>query len=197
MSAAHMASARAATEHLIQLGHNDIATITVKVNPVSADGRLTGYRAALAQVGKLAPNEFIVVGEEPDFDNGLEAGRALLDLRHRPTAVVAYNDKMALGVLQAAAERGLEVPRDLSVVGFDGLELSRSVVPTLTTVRQPLEEMARLGVQLLMQLIEGRHVDRTHIELATKLVVGGSTGPPRRATRQSRTKFQAPVAHRN
>lgn len=181
VSAAHMAGARAATEHLIKLGHRDIATVTVKVNPVSADGRLMGYRGALAAVGQLAPEDYVRFGEEPDVDNGLSIARALLDLRHPPTAIVAYNDKMALGVIQAAAERGLEVPRDLSVVGYDGLELSRAVVPRLTTVRQPLEEMARMGVQLLMRLIDGREVDTLHVELATKLVIGASTGPPRQA----------------
>jgi LacI family transcriptional regulator len=179
VSAAHMAGARAATEHLIQLGHNRIATITGQINWLSADGRLMGYRGALAATGRLAPEEFVRVGGEPNVENGLEAARALLDLPQPPSAIVAYNDKMALGVLQAAAERGLRVPRDLSVVGFDGLELSQSVVPRLTTVRQPLEEMARMAVELLVRLIDGRDIHTLHVELATELVPGESTGPPR------------------
>jgi len=179
VSAAHMAGARAATEHLIQLGHSRIATITIRGNPVSADGRLMGYRGALAATGRLAPGEFVSVADEPDVASGLAAARQLLDLRQRPTAILAYNDKIALAVLQVAAERGLEVPRDLSVVGFDGLELSQSVVPRLTTVRQPLEEMARMAVGLLVRLMEGRDIHTLHVELATELVIGASTGPPR------------------
>ena len=102
----------------------------------------------------------------------------LLDLPHRPTALVAFNDKVAVGALRAAHERGLRVPEDLSVTGFDDIDLRRSTEPMLTTVRQPLEEMGRMAVSLLVRLMEGHTVDTLHIELATHLVVRGSTGPP-------------------
>jgi LacI family transcriptional regulator len=80
--------------------------------------------------------------------------------------------------MQAAAERGLRVPGDVSVVGFDDSELSRVTVPQLTTVRQPLAEMARMGVELLLRLIDGRDIHTLHVELATELVTRASTGPP-------------------
>jgi LacI family transcriptional regulator len=180
VSAAHMAGARTATEYLIRLGHQRIAAIAGPSDWLSADGRLVGHKAALAATGRLAPEELVVVGGEPTVATGLAAARALLGLAQRPTAIVAFNDNMALGVLQAAAERGLRVPEDLSVVGFDGLELGQSVVPRLTTVRQPLEEMARMSVELLVRIMEHREIDSLHVVLATELVVGASSGPPPR-----------------
>ena len=177
VSAAHLAGARLATEHLLRLGHDRIAAITGPRNWIAADERLLGYRAALAAAGKLAPEGLIQAGGEPTIAHGLAAARVLLDVPEPPTAIVAFNDKMAIGAMQAAAERGLNVPRDLSVIGFDDLELSRVVTPQLTTVRQPLEEMARLGVQLLLRLIGEREIETLHVELATELVVRASTAP--------------------
>lgn len=178
VSAAHLAGSRAATDHLIRLGHTRIATIAGPPEWLASDGRLTGYRAALASVGRLASPELVRSVNEPAVVNGLEAARALLDLRDPPTAVVAFNDKIAVGVLHAAAERGLSVPGDLSVVGFDGLEISQVPTPALTTVRQPIDEMARMGVELLMRLVDGREIRTLHVELATELIIGASTGPP-------------------
>jgi LacI family transcriptional regulator, galactose operon repressor len=132
----------------------------------------------LANSGSLAPEEYVRHGGEPTITHGYEAAAELLDLPEPPTAIVAFNDKMAIGAIQAARERGLSVPADLSVVGFDDLDLSRSITPSLTTVRQPMEEMARVGVALLTRLIEGRPIDALHVELATELVVRESTGPP-------------------
>lgn len=179
VSAAHLTGSRAATEHLISLGHTRIAAIAGPHNWLATDGRLMGYRAALAAAGRLAPAELVRVGGEPTTEHGLAAAQALLALPEPPTAIVAFNDHMAIGVLQAAAERGLRVPGDLSVVGFDDLRVSRVVTPPLTTVRQPLDEMARMGVELLMRLLhQGSEIETLHVELATELVVRGSTCPP-------------------
>ena len=109
-------------------------------------------------------------------------GNRLLDLPEHPTALVTFNDKAAVGALRAAYERGLRVPEDLSIAGFDGDgHLSSSTVPMLTTVRQPLGELGRMAVSLLMRLMEGRAVETLHVELVTELVtevvVRGSTGP--------------------
>jgi LacI family transcriptional regulator len=180
VSAAHFSGAQLATAHLLRLGHTRIAAIAGPLNWIATDGRLMGYRAALAADGLLAPGELVRLGGEPTFAHGLEAARALLALPEPPTAIVAFNDKIAVGAMEAAAERGLRVPGDLSIAGFDDLDLSRAVVPRMTTVRQPLEEMARMGVELLLRLIDGREIDTLHIELATELVVRASTGPPGR-----------------
>jgi LacI family transcriptional regulator, galactose operon repressor len=183
VSAAHLGGARLATDHLLQLGHTRIAAITGPRNWIAAEGRLLGYRTALAASGRLAPDELVREGGEPTIAHGLAAARSLLALPSPPTAIVAFNDKVAIGAMDAAAERGLRVPGDLSVVGFDDLELSRVVTPRLSTVRQPLEEMARMGAELLLRLIDGREIDTLHVELATELVVRASTGPPTDSTK--------------
>jgi LacI family transcriptional regulator len=85
---------------------------------------------------------------------------------------------MAIGALQAARELGIDVPRELSIVGFDALEPSRIAMPRLTTVRQPLEEMGRLAVQVLTGVLEGQRTDAMRVELATELVIAESTAPP-------------------
>jgi LacI family transcriptional regulator len=120
--------------------------------------------------------ELIVRNREPVTDWGYDSACRLLDLPERPTAIVAFNDKSAVGALRAAFEHGLRVPKDISITGFDDLYLSLSTLP-MTTVRQPLEEMGRMAVTLLMRLIAGHAVEALHIELATHLVIRDSTGP--------------------
>ena len=90
---------------------------------------------------------------------------------------MCFNDKTAIGVMAAAAERGLRMPRDLSVTGFDDIDVAQAASPMLTTVRQPLAEMGRMAVSLLIRLIDRQPVEALHVELATELVVRGSTGP--------------------
>jgi LacI family transcriptional regulator len=126
----------------------------------------------------LARPEFVRFVPEPDVRHGIAAARSLLSLAVRPSAIVAFNDKIAVGVMRAAGEMGLTVPGDLSVIGFDSLELSRLVQPPLTTVRQPIDEMARMGVELLMRLVNKREIEALHVELAAELIIGGSTAPP-------------------
>ena len=114
--------------------------------------------------------------EHPTIESGYQAAAALLGLADRPTAIVGFNDKVAVGAMQAATKRALRVPEDLSIVGFDDIDLSRATQPMLTTVRQPLEEMGRMAVSLLLRLIDRHTVHALHVELATELVVRGSTG---------------------
>jgi LacI family transcriptional regulator len=105
------------------------------------------------------------------------AGQELLDLRPRPSAVVCFNDKVAVGVMEIAAARGLRVPEDLSVAGFDDIDVSRASTPRLTTVRQPLQEMGRTAVTMLMRQLDGQAHEALSMELETRLVVRESTGP--------------------
>jgi LacI family transcriptional regulator len=116
---------------------------------------------------------------EPTTEFGYRAAGELLARPVRPTALVCFNDKAAVGALAAAAEHGLRVPADLSVTGFDDIDLARATSPALTTVRQPLAEMGRMAVSLLVRLLDGHQVDALHVELATELIVRGSTGPAR------------------
>jgi len=176
VGAANAAGANQAMLHLLGLGHRRVAAVTGPRGWVATEDRLRGYQAALAAAGILPDPELEI---ESDFEitGGYAATQTLLDLPDAPTAVFAFNDNLAIGVIQAANARGLRVPEDMSVVGFDDTELASVVAPALTTVRQPLAEMGRTAVNLLTRLLERQRFETLHIELATRLVVRGSTGP--------------------
>jgi LacI family transcriptional regulator len=175
--AAHLAGARAATDHLLGLGHRRIAIITGPSGWFATEERVNGYHAALISAGVPSIPELVVPGNF-EIESGRAAAHTLLALPDPPTAIFASNDNMAVGAVQAARERGLSVPENLSVVGFDDADISRIVSPALTTVRQPLEEMGRMAVSLLTRLIEGQRVETLRVELATRLVLRDSTAPP-------------------
>lgn len=180
VSAAHASGADQAMKHLLGLGHRRIAAITGPRGWVATEDRRRGYHGALAEAG-IARDPALEVEADFEIVDGLEAGGMLLDLAEPPTAIFAFNDNIAIGVLQAARARGVRVPEDLSVVGFDDVEPATIVTPTLTTVRQPLAEMGRTAVSLLTRLLERQRFETLHVELATRLVVRESTAPPRRA----------------
>ena len=176
VSASHLAGARSVTAHLTSLGHRRIGVIGGPREWLAGEQRMAGHTSALADTGILGSPE-LVRRIPPTVEGGYTAGCELLDLPQRPTALAAFNDKAAVGALRAAHERGLRVPQDLSVTGFDDIDLSRITDPMLTTVRQPLEEMGRIAVSLLVRLLEEHTVETLHIELATHLIVRGTTGP--------------------
>jgi LacI family transcriptional regulator, galactose operon repressor len=177
VSAANASGARAAAEHLLSVGHRRIGAVTGPPDWMASSERLNGYRSALAAAGVLPAPELVV---ESDFsiESGEAAAGSLLDLPERPTAIFGFNDNVAIGALRAAAARGLGVPDDLSVVGFDDSEQSGLVTPALTTVRQPLAEMGRMAVSQLLRLLDRRRVEAMSVELATRLVVRASTAAP-------------------
>ncbi|MGZ4359288.1 MAG: LacI family DNA-binding transcriptional regulator [Gaiellaceae bacterium] len=178
VTASHWAGAKSAVEHLLSLGHHRIGAITGPTGTGPVQDRLHGYHAALAANGVPAVPE-LVVASDFTVEGGRRAGAQLLALPTRPTAIFAFNDEMAAGVIRAAHDRALHIPRDLSVVGFDDCEVARVLTPALTSVRQPLEEMGRVAVSLLDRLLEGQPLEAMRIELATKLIVRESTAPPR------------------
>jgi LacI family transcriptional regulator len=178
VSAAHAAGARAATNHLLALGHRRIGVLTGPKGWLATEERRNGYHAALAATGVL-PDPRLEVESNWQIEPGAVAARTLLDLDPRPTAIFAFNDNMAIGAIQAARARGLRVPEDVSIVGFDDLEEAALVTPALTTVRQPLAEMGRMAVSLLLRLLDKQRVEALRVELATKLVIRESTAPPR------------------
>jgi LacI family transcriptional regulator len=177
VASAHWQGARAATEHLISLRHRRIGIIAGPPDWVACIDRLAGCQAAMASAGLRIDPE-LVYHSDWYIDGGVAGARCLLDLPDPPTAIFAFNDNMAIGVMQVARERGLQIPRDLSVVGVDDIEMSSRLNPPLTTVRQPLREMGRVACGLLMRLIEGQHVEATRLDLANRLIVRESTGPP-------------------
>src|SRR5947208_10615098 len=177
VSAAHTSGADQAMRHLLELGHRRIAQITGPKGWLATEDRRRGYRAALASAGIL-PDPALEVEAVPEIPPGRDAAEQLLDLPEPPTAIFAFNDNIAIGAIQAARARGVRVPEELSIVGFDDVEPATIVSPALTTVRQPLAEMGRTGVSLLNRLLERQRFETLHVELATRLVVRESTGPP-------------------
>ncbi|MFJ4472114.1 LacI family DNA-binding transcriptional regulator [Streptomyces sp. NPDC089424] len=168
----------AATRHLVELGHTRIGAITGPSRMLCSRARMDGYRAALETAGLPVDPSLVVTG---DFhhDAGYRLGLQLLRRPDRPTAVFAGNDLQALGLYEAARELGLRVPQDVSVVGFDDLPVARWVGPPLTTVRQPLTEMAEAAARLVLDLGRGdAAAAATRVELATSLVVRSSTAAP-------------------
>ncbi|NYI04620.1 LacI family DNA-binding transcriptional regulator [Allostreptomyces psammosilenae] len=167
-----------AVRHLLELGHHRIAVITGPEHILSSRARLDGYRAGLEMAGLAVDPELIRVGDF-HIESGLRHTRDLLRLPDPPTAVFACNDGQALGVYLAAAEAGVRIPQDLSVVGFDDLFPSAWTPPPLTTVRQPLAEMAATAATMVLALSREEPLPQRRVEMATELVVRGSTAPPR------------------
>lgn len=173
---------RIATRHLVELGHTRIAFLGEPPDNafgfVSSARREDGYRETLLAAG-LEPDESLVRYAPHDRAEAAAAVEPLLRRPDRPTAVFACSDVQALGVLEAARRAGLDVPADLSVVGFDDVELS--AYAGITTVRQPLQESGKLGAQLLLDALEGRGGEPRDTEhrLVPELVVRSTTGPAR------------------
>lgn len=176
VAAMHATGAKLATEHLLALGHRHIGVIGGPPSWYANDEREIGFRAAMA-AARLLPEPDMIVHGNWSIPSGEKAAASLLDRPDRPTAIFAFNDNSAIGALNVARRRGIRVPEDLSIVGFDDTFQATIVTPYLTTVRQPLAELGRMGVSLLSRLIEGQRLDALRIELETELVVRDSTAP--------------------
>jgi LacI family transcriptional regulator len=170
----NFAGGLAATHHLLGLGHRQIAYLGGPAAAACNQARMHGYRGAMEAEGAPVPDGYVRTGRF-SYEHGIAGGAALLDLPQPPTAVFAGSDETALGVIEAARSRGLRVPEDLSVVGFDDTPVARLAAPPLTTVRQPLREMGAVAVRTALRLAAGERVDSHHVELATELVVRQST----------------------
>ena len=167
----------AATKHLVELGHRRIGVITGPPELLCSRARLDGYRSALETAG-LAFDDDLVLSGDFRMKAGYDQAQVLFGRRRRPTAIFAGNDLSALGVLRAARDAGLRVPDDLSVVGFDDIPFAEWSTPSLTTVRQPLTEMAAVAVRILLDSSGSDESLGRRVELATDLVVRESTAPP-------------------
>ncbi|WP_411094368.1 LacI family DNA-binding transcriptional regulator [Streptomyces sp. 021-3] len=166
----------AATRHLIECGHRRIGVITGPEDMLCSRARLDGYRSAMTMAGLEVDPALILFG---DFhvEGGYDRATEMLSRPRPPTAIFAGSDLQALGVLEAARVHGLRVPHDLSVVGYDDVSLARWASPALTTIHQPLRQMAEEATQMLLRLRDKEPVS-TRLELATSLVVRKSTGAP-------------------
>jgi LacI family transcriptional regulator len=162
-----------ATEYLIKLGHTRIGFITGWMDLGCAMDRLEGYLSALRTHHASDAPELVYEGTffQPD---GYAGASALLDLPNPPTAIFASNDIMALGAMDAVRSRGLRIPDDISIVGFDDIPQAAAVRPALTTVNQPLEKMGRVATQMLLDLLRQPDKEVSRIELPTELVIRDS-----------------------
>jgi len=167
-----------ATRHLLELGHRRIGCFVLASDSTSSVARAEGYRAALLEAGIL-PDKNLVVECDYGYGAGEMAAHRFLHLPHRPTALVAHNDLMAIGAMKAFAEAGLRVPADISVVGFDDIAAASYVQPPLTTIAFPKRQMGKEAIEMLLSLLRSEEppAPRT-MKLGVELVVRSSTTQP-------------------
>ena len=173
---ANEAGAYRATRHLLQMGHKQLAVITGPLHLANASERLRGFKRAVAEAKVNIEPEYI---QEARFErnSGYEAAMRLLRMLPRPTAIFACNDLMALGVLLAARESGLRCPEDLSIVGFDNLDVAEFTAPALTSVHQPGYQLGTTAARLLLERIDGLKAPPKRTVLQTELKIRNSVGP--------------------
>lgn len=176
VGATNFAGGMAATQHLLSLGHRRIGFLGGVSDTQASIARKHGHLAALASAG-IEPGDDII--EEGDFtyESGLQAAETLLGREGRVTAIFAASDAQAAGVLEAARRARVSVPDELSVIGFDDQLVARMTAPQLTTIRQPSEAMGSYAVEVAHKLLLGSAPPAFHTDLATELVVRGSTAP--------------------
>lgn len=178
VGATNWAGGKAATEHLLGLGHTRVAFIGGPQSAECSQDREHGYVAALLERGIPVREDYILAGGF-DPETGRRSLDRLLALDTPPQAIFAASDSIALGVLAEAHARGIPVPDDLSVVGFDGTYISEQTSPQLTTVAQPLRDMGCTAVRALLREMDGQRPDSARVELATQLLVRSSTASAR------------------
>jgi LacI family transcriptional regulator len=171
-------SAANMTRYLIGLGHRRIGFIVGRPDQGSSHDRLAGYTAALRDA-QIEFDSTLVEQGLYSFESGYSCARRLLALDPRPTAIFASNDHMAMGVLTVAHEKRLDVPKDLSVAGFDDTAMARFAWPPLTTVRQPVTQVARLAAETLVKCLQGDAAREREFVLHSDLMKRASTGPNR------------------
>lgn len=162
---------------LFDLGHRRIGFITGRLEVASARQRLQGYEDALASAG--IPFDPLLVAEGDWLHPRAYAmAQVLLNLEEPPTAIVASNDLSAFGAMQAAVERGLVVGKDISITGFDDIDMAATVTPSLTTMRQPMFRMGETAVEMLIKRSRGEKVSRRHVRFDAELILRQSTSAP-------------------
>lgn len=170
-------SMRALAEKILELGHRRIAVISaaMKTND-RARSRVTGIRDACLSAG-VDPDDIRVIETTYEIESGARAFRQLMAMGTPPTAVMCGNDVLAAGAIKQAREIGLDVPKDVSVTGFDDIELARIVVPALTTVHVPHRDMGGRAALMLVQMVEGKSAGET-VELEARICLRNSLAPP-------------------
>jgi LacI family transcriptional regulator, repressor for deo operon, udp, cdd, tsx, nupC, and nupG len=171
----NISSSREAVEHLLQLGHRRVGMITGPLNSLLSRDRLKGYRQALL-ANEIAIESVLIQEGDHSYDSGYNQMNKFLALDEQPTAIFAANDSMAMGAVKAVKAQGLRVPEDVAVVGFDNIQFSEIFEPALTTIAQPLIEMGKRSMELLLKQIKGEPLTKKQHVLDTKLIIRDSCG---------------------
>jgi LacI family transcriptional regulator len=167
-----------AVEYLYKLGHKKIAFVAGSLNETNAIDRFNGYKKSLKKFGLPSKKEWIIYG---DFskEKAYEESKKLLSLKYLPTAIFCSDDYMAIGVMERIKEIGLSVPKDISIIGFDDIEISSYINPSLTTVRQPMSKIGERSVELLLDMINKKRISPLHEFLDVELIIRESTSKPK------------------
>jgi LacI family repressor for deo operon, udp, cdd, tsx, nupC, and nupG len=181
-------------DHLYRLGHRRIGLITGPlVSPLSRD-RLRG--ATSRAKAEAAERDFVVMHGDFSIESGAAAAERLLGRREPPTALFCFNDEMAMGAIETAKRRGLRLPLELSIVGFDDIRFARCMDPPLTTIAQPMRAIGEGTVRLLLQILKDDVTAPDSVTLPHVLTIRSSTAPPPAASRMSRSGGMNPARRR-
>lgn len=170
--------AEIAVDHLVGLGHRAIGHVTGPPGNVLTASRLAGYRAGMARHGLLVREDWLLEGDFT-MDSGAAAGRVWLAMKDRPTALFFSSDQMAVGFLGVVQAAGVAVPDEVSIVGFDNIEIARHLSPSLTTIRQPRTEIGMRAARLLLGLIATGSLAGPTEVIDVEFIARKSSGPPR------------------
>lgn len=165
-------------EHFVNYGHRQIALILSPWELAFTARRYNGYLEGLQQAGLPFDEAYVIQGDLTP-QSGAHVARQLLDLPNPPTAIIACNDLMALGAMNALTESGLLVGRDVALAGFDDIPAAATANPPLTTVRQPIYDIGRRLVEMLIYILKEQTLDESHVLLAPELIIRASSGPRR------------------
>jgi LacI family transcriptional regulator len=174
VTATDMQGAYEMTSYLIGIGHLRIGFVRGPLDQRAGHDRFAGYKKAIAEAGIELDSKLIVQGDD-HFESGFQAARQLLNLYPLPTAIFCNNDEMAAGSISAVFTAGLSVPQNVSVAGFDDIPLATQIWPPLTSVQQPIYQMAEIASNLLISLLKGEEKTDLKYEVATALVIRKST----------------------
>jgi LacI family transcriptional regulator len=169
-------AAKEVMSYLLSLGHHRIGLIYGVGGHELAEDRRQPYRAALEAAG-IPIDENLIAECGPTIEDGYQAGKKLIELSSRPTAIIAINDLLSIGALRAAADAGLHVPNDLSLVGYDNIPMANYLVPRLTTVTKDAHASGKKAFEILMMRLQNPDLPRQEIHTATRLIIRESTGP--------------------
>lgn len=174
----NVAAQKTVVDYLISLGHRRIGVITGVVDNPHSINRFKGYKNALEEAGIPFDDALVAEGDYSKW-SGLNAATQFVHMDNKPTAVVAFNDQMAIGAIKGFKSAGLSVPEDISVTGFDDLEVAKYIDPTLTTISQPATELGHTAMNLLHRMLEGKELTQQEYVLPHEFMVRESTAAPK------------------